>query len=77
MIVYEEEPYLHTYLSRRLQAIQLFRPTRGVATTTPGYRQGKRTFVKKLTIGTTPGPVASAAYVRRICPLVLDTTADR
>ena len=50
VMVYEEEPYLHAYLSRWLQAIQLFTPTRGVATATPGYRQGKRTAVKKLSI---------------------------
>ena len=33
-MVYEEEPYLHTYLSRLLQAIQLFRPARGVTKAT-------------------------------------------
>ena len=50
-MVYEEEPYLHTYPPCWLQAIQLFRPARGVTTVTPGYRQGKRASVKKLSIG--------------------------
>ena len=34
-MVYEVGPYLHTYLSRWLQAIQLSRPARGVTTATP------------------------------------------
>ena len=34
-MVYEEEPYLRTYLSRWLQAIQLCRPARGVTKATP------------------------------------------
>ena len=34
-MVYEEEPYLHTYPPCWLQAIQLFRPARGVTKANP------------------------------------------